>query len=216
MAQPHYTASPAALPIHPTSPMSPEYQPPPEGRTPGSVPRAIDRLNDLVGRAIRWLVAVMVLIGAYNAVARYLNRYTETNLASNAYLEAQWYLFSLIFLLGAAYALKEDAHVRVDVLYGRLGPRGKAWIDLLGTVLFLIPFSVAMLWLSWPSVAASWAVREVSPDPGGLPRYPIKTVILVAFVLLLLQGVAEIFKQVALLRGAAPPPERGHHLPEEV
>lgn len=196
--------------------MPPEYQPPPEHRPLGAVPRAIDRLNDLVGRAIRWLVAVMVLIGAYNAVARYLNRYTDTNLASNAYLEAQWYLFSLVFLLGAAYALKEDAHVRVDVIYGRLSPRGRAWIDLLGTVLFLIPFSVAMLWLSWPSVAASWAVREVSPDPGGLPRYPIKAVILVAFVLLLLQGVSELLKQVALLRGAAPPPERGRHLPEEV
>lgn len=193
--------------------MSPEYTPPPG--TP-RIAAAIDRLNDLIGRAILWLVGVMVLIGAYNAVARYLNRFTDTNLASNAYLEAQWYLFSLVFLLGAAYALKEDAHVRVDVLYGRLGPRGKAWIDLLGTILFLIPFSVIMLWVSWPSVAASWRVREVSPDPGGLPRYPIKAVILVAFALLLLQGVSQLLKQVALLRGAAPPPGPGHHLPEEV
>ena len=196
--------------------MSPEYQPPPESRPPGAIPRAIDRLNDLIGRAILWLVGVMVVIGAYNAVARYMNRFTDTNLASNAYLEAQWYLFSLVFLLGAAYALKEDAHVRVDVLYGRLAPRGKAWIDLLGTVLFLIPFCILMLRVSWPSVAASWAVREVSPDPGGLPRYPIKAVILVGFALLLLQGVAEVFKQVALLRGAAPPPARGRHRPEEV
>lgn len=199
--------------------MPPEYQPPAEPRAPGAlaaVPRAIDRVSDLVGRTVLWLVAVMVAIGAYNAVARYLNRFTETNLASNAYLEAQWYLFSLVFLLGAAYALKEDAHVRVDVLYGRLGPRGKAWIDLLGTVLFLIPFCVLMLWVSWPSVAASWRVREVSPDPGGLPRYPIKAVILVAFVLLLLQGVSQVWKQVALLRGKAPPPAPGHHRPEEV
>ncbi|HEV2147457.1 MAG TPA: TRAP transporter small permease subunit [Longimicrobiaceae bacterium] len=196
--------------------MSPEYQPPSRRGASGAVPRAIDRLSDLVGRAVLWLVAVMVAIGAFNAVARYLNRVTDTNLASNAYLEAQWYLFSLVFLLGAAYALKEDAHVRVDVLYGRLGPRGKAWIDLLGTVLFLIPFCVLMLWVSWPSVVASWAVREVSPDPGGLPRYPIKAVVLVAFALLLLQGVAQIWKQVALLRGAAPPPEPGRHLPEEV
>lgn len=197
--------------------MPPEYQPPPDSsRALAPVPRAIDRLNDVIGRTVLWLVGLMVLIGAYNAVARYLNRFTETNLASNAYLEAQWYLFSLVFLLGAAYALKEDAHVRVDVLYGRLGPRGKAWIDLAGTVLFLIPFSLLMLWVSWPSVAASWRVREVSPDPGGLPRYPIKAVILVAFVLLLLQGISQVFKQVALLRGAAPPPEPGHHRPEEV
>jgi TRAP-type mannitol/chloroaromatic compound transport system permease small subunit len=196
--------------------MSPEHQPPPRPGGSAALPRAIDRLNDLVGRAVLWLVAVMVAIGAYNAVARYLNRFTDANLASNAYLEAQWYLFSLVFLLGAAYALKEDAHVRVDVLYGRLGPRGRAWIDLLGTVLFLIPFCVLMLWVSWPSVAASWRVREVSPDPGGLPRYPIKAVVLVAFALLLLQGVSQLWKQVALLRGAAPPPEPGHHRPEEV
>lgn len=196
--------------------MSPEYQPPQEPGAAGALPRAIDRVSDLAGRSVLWLVAVMVVIGAYNALARYLNRFTEANLASNAYLEAQWYLFSLVFLLGAAYALKEDAHVRVDVLYGRLGVRGRAWIDLLGTLLFLIPFCVLMLWVSWPSVAASWRVREVSPDPGGLPRYPIKAVILVAFALLLLQGVSQALKQVALLRGAAPPPAPGRHRPEEV
>ncbi|HEX2191216.1 MAG TPA: TRAP transporter small permease subunit [Longimicrobiaceae bacterium] len=199
--------------------MSPESQPPTPSRAPGllgSVPQAIDRVSGLVGRTVLWLVAVMVAIGAYNAVARYLNRFTDANLASNAYLEAQWYLFSLVFLLGAAYALKEDSHVRVDVLYGRLGPRGKAWIDLAGTLLFLIPFCTLMLWVSWPSVAASWRVREVSPDPGGLPRYPIKAVVLLAFALLLLQGVAQALKQVALLRGAAPPAEPGRHRPEEV
>jgi TRAP-type mannitol/chloroaromatic compound transport system permease small subunit len=171
-----------------------------------TISAAIDRLNHGIGRAIRWLLAVMVLIGAYNALARYLNRFTEVNLASNAYLEAQWYLFSVVFLLGAAYALKENAHVRVDVLYGRLGIRGRAWIDLLGTSLFLIPFSVLMLWASWPSVAASWRVRELSPDPGGLPRYPIKALILVAFVLLLLQGISELLKRIAILRGALPDP----------
>lgn len=199
--------------------MPPQHQPPPEPRAPGllgAVPRAIDRVSGVVGRAVLWLVAVMVAIGAYNAVARYLNRFTDADLASNAYLEAQWYLFSLVFLLGAAYALREDAHVRVDVLYGRLGTRGRAWIDLAGTLLFLIPFCVLMLWVSWPSVAASWRVREVSPDPGGLPRYPVKAVILVAFALLLLQGVSQALKQVALLRGAAPPPEPGRHRPEEV
>jgi TRAP-type mannitol/chloroaromatic compound transport system permease small subunit len=196
--------------------MSPEYQPPAESRAAGALPRAIDRVSDLVGRSVLWLVAVMVVTGAFNALARYLNRFTDANLASNAYLEAQWYLFSLVFLLGAAYALKEDAHVRVDVLYGRLGVRGRAWIDLMGTLLFLVPFCVLMLWVSWPSVAASWRVREGSPDPGGLPRYPIKAVILVAFALLLLQGVSQALKQVALLRGAAPPPAPGRHRPEEV
>jgi TRAP-type mannitol/chloroaromatic compound transport system permease small subunit len=169
---------------------------------PSPLVRAADAVSEYTGRAVRWLVAVMVLVGAFNAVARYLGRWTGVNLSSNAYIELQWYLFSLVFLLGVSYALKHDAHVRVDVLYGRLGARGRAWIDLLGTVLFLIPFSVFMLALSWPSVAASWRVREVSPDPGGLPRYPIKAVVLVAFVLLILQGVAEATRRVRVLRGA--------------
>ncbi len=181
--------------------------------------RAADALSEWTGRIILWLVGVMVLIGAFNAVARYLGRFTGTHLSSNAYIELQWYLFSIVFLLGGAYALKHDAHVRVDLLYGRVGVRGRAWIDLLGTLLFLLPFSLLMLWLSWPSVAASWSVREVSPDPGGLPRYPIKAVILLGFALLVLQGAAEALKQIAILRGKAPPeaasPE-SHHIPEDV
>jgi TRAP-type mannitol/chloroaromatic compound transport system permease small subunit len=165
---------------------------------------------------VLWLVAVMVLVGAFNAIARYLGRWIGLQLSSNAYLELQWYLFSLVFLLGGAYALRHDAHVRVDVLYGRLGERARAWIDLLGTVLFLLPFSVFMVAASWPSVAASWRVRETSPDPGGLPRYPIKAVVLLAFVLLILQGVAEATRRIAILRGrraaprpASPPREAG-------
>ncbi|NKB88288.1 MAG: TRAP transporter small permease subunit [Acidobacteria bacterium] len=142
----------------------------------------------------------MVLIGAYNAVARYLGRGIGINLSSNAYLEAQWYLFSLVFLLGAAYTFKHDNHVRVDVLYGRLSRRGKTIINLIGTALFLLPFSIFSIWVSWPSVRNSWAVLEGSPDPGGLPRYPIKTMIIVAFVLLALQGVAELIRGVQLLR----------------
>lgn len=163
--------------------------------------RAIDRLNEWIGQLIGWLVLAMVLIGAYNAVVRYLGRYTEANLSSNAYIELQWYLFSVVFLLGAAYTLQRGAHVRVDLLYGRLSDRGRAWIDLVGTLLMLLPFSIFTLWVSWPSVRNSWAVREVSPDPGGLPRYPIKTLILVAFVLLVLQGLAEVIKKIAELRG---------------
>ena len=181
--------------------------PPVPVRLPAMV-RAVDAVSEWTGHTVRWLVAVMVGVGAFNAVARYLGRWTGTSLSSNAYIELQWYLFSLVFLLGASYALKHDAHVRVDVLYGRLSPRGRAWIDLLGTLLFLIPFSVFMLAASWPSVAASWRVREVSPDPGGLPRYPIKAVILVAFVLLIAQGVAEAAKRVRVLRGAPAPEPR--------
>ena len=159
----------------------------------------IDRLNEKVGRAIYWLTLAMVLIGSFNAIVRYLDRYTGLSLSSNTHIELQWYLFSLVFLLGAAYTLKHNAHVRVDVYYGRLSARGKAWINLLGTVLFLIPFCVLMLWAAWPAVRESWSLLEVSPDPGGLPRYPIKTVILVSFFLLLLQAISQIVKNAAIL-----------------
>ena len=160
----------------------------------------IDAFNDRVGAVIRWLVLLMVLVGAYNALARYVTRYVDVGLTSNALIDLQWYLFSLVFLLGAAYALNRDVHVRVDVVYSRFGEKGRAWVDLLGTLFFLIPFSVVMLWVSWPAVRNSWVIGEVSPDPGGLPRYPIKAVILVSFVLLLLQGWAQVVKKVAVIR----------------
>lgn len=163
--------------------------------------RLIDRLNRRIGIVLRWLTVLMILMGAYNAVARYLTRWVGVTLSSNALNEAQWYLFSLVFLLGAAYALEVDAHVRVDVLYGRLSSRARGWIDLLGSLLFLLPFSVVMLWVSFPTVRNSWSIREMSPDPGGLPRYPIKAAILVAFFLLALQGLAQVVRSVDRIRG---------------
>jgi TRAP-type mannitol/chloroaromatic compound transport system permease small subunit len=176
--------------------------------------QAIDRLNGAIGRFVGWLTLAMVLIGAYNAVVRYLGSSLGRGLSSNAYLELQWYLFSLVFLLGAAYTFREGAHVRVDLLYGRLGRRGRAWIDLAGTLLLMLPFTVFALWLSWPSVRNSWAVREVSPDPGGLARYPIKSVILLAFGLLVLQGISQAIKQVAILAGRGQAPTAGEEYRE--
>ncbi len=164
---------------------------------------AIDRANNRIGAAIQWLVLVMVVIGAFNALARYATRYTGISLSSNAYFDLQWYLFSLIFLLGAAYGLNKDVHVRVDVLYSRLTERGKAWIDLTGSLLALLPFCVMMLWVTWPAVRNSWVVREVSPDPGGLARYPIKAVILISFSLLFLQGISQSIKQIERIRTPA-------------
>lgn len=166
---------------------------------------AVDSLNDWLGSWIRWLTLAIALVGAGNALARYLNRFTDAVLVSNAYLDLQWYMFSLIFLMGAAYGVRHDVHVRVDVVYARLGVKGRAWIDLLGTALFLIPFCLLMLWVAWPAVRNSWAVRETSPDPGGLPRYPIKAVILISFFLLFIQGIAQIIKQVLILRAGQRP-----------
>lgn len=161
----------------------------------------VDRMITRIGHGIGWLTLAMVLIGSYNAIVRYLGRYLGGNLSSNAYLEMQWYLFSIVFLLGASYTFRRNAHVRVDLLYGRLSDRGRAWIELVGTVVLMMPFTVFSLWVSWPAVRNSWQVREVSSDPGGLARYPIKAVILVAFGLLILQGLAHIVRQVAILRG---------------
>lgn len=178
-----------------------------------SITKQIDRLNAWVGRAVSWLTLVMILIGAYNAIVRYLGRYVGTNLSSNIYLELQWYLFSVIFLLGAAWTLKEDAHVRVDVLYAKISRRARRRIDILGTVVLLFPFSVFVFWTSWPSVMNSLGIREGSPDPGGLPRYPIKLVILACFVFLLLQGVSELVRLLSENPDEAEPDDAATHGP---
>lgn len=167
----------------------------------------IDRINDRIGSWIQWLTLFMVIVGAVNALLRYATRFAGVTLSSNAFIDLQWYMFSLVFLLGAAWGLRNGAHVRVDVMYERLSRKARAWIDLCGTVLFLIPFSLLMLYVSWPPVRNSWAIRETSPDPGGLARYPIKTVILVCFALLLLQGVSEAIKTADVLRGTGMPPD---------
>jgi TRAP-type mannitol/chloroaromatic compound transport system permease small subunit len=158
-----------------------------------------------LGRVVRWLVLAIVLIGSLNAVARYLGRFVGFNLSSNLWLELQWYLFSLMFLLGAAYTLHHDEHVRVDVFIQRLSPRGRAWVNLAGTLLFLIPFCILMIWTSWFPVRNSWKILEMSPDPGGLPRYPIKTAIPVAFLLVLAVGCAQAVRLVRELRRRPPP-----------
>lgn len=158
--------------------------------------RAIDAVNEWVGRWVKWLVLAAVLVSAGNAVARY-----GLDLSSNAWLEIQWYLFALVFLLGAGYTLKHNGHVRIDVIYSRLTPRTQAWIDLFGSLLFLLPFCALMVWLSWRGFIASYAIGERSPDAGGLARWPIKLAIPVGFLLLALQGVAEAIKRAAELRG---------------
>ncbi len=166
-----------------------------------SFSRLIDALNEAVGRLVSWLTLFMVLVGVYNAVTRKLSQTIGVDLSSNTYIELQWYMFALVFMWGAAYTLKHNAHVRVDIIYARLSERGKAWVDVFGILLFLLPFTVVVLWTAWPIVLDSWKIHEMSPDPGGLPRYPIKAALIVAFVLLFLQGLSELIKRVALLTG---------------
>lgn len=166
-----------------------------------AVAHRIDRLNDSVYTMIRWLTLAMIAVGAINALLRYATKFTGVSMSSNAYLDIQWYMFSLIFLLGAAAGLRQEVHVRVDVLYERISARARAWIDIAGSVFFLLPFCVMMLVTSWPAVHNSWIVREGSPDPGGLARYPIKTVLLICFVLLFLQGCSQIITRIGIIRG---------------
>jgi TRAP-type mannitol/chloroaromatic compound transport system permease small subunit len=160
--------------------------------------RGIDRLNGSVGGSVKWLVLLATLLSAGNAVLRY-----GFDVSSNAWLELQWYLFALIFLLGAGYTHQHNGHVRIDVLYGRLGPRKRAWLDLLGGVLFLLPMAGLIAWLGWAAFLSSWAVSETSPDAGGLLRWPIKLAIPIGFGLLFLQGLSEIVKRAAFLMGRA-------------
>lgn len=171
--------------------------------------RFIDRVSGWVGEVTAWLALVMVLVGAFNSLARYGGRFIGVNLSSNLYLELQWYLFSLLFLLGASWALREDAHVRVDVMYARLRTPTRGWINVVGFTTLFLPFCIFTLWTAIPAVRNSWVVREGSPDPGGLPRYPLKAVILVCFGLLILQGISELIKAFAATRGPIIPATQG-------
>ncbi|MEQ1590966.1 MAG: TRAP transporter small permease subunit [Thiobacillaceae bacterium] len=157
---------------------------------------AIDTLNERVGRITIWLVLVTTLISAGNALARYV-----LSDSSNAWLEIQWYLFGATFLLSAGYTLKHNGHVRIDILYGRFGKRGQAWVDLLGGLFFLLPLACLMAWLAWPVFAESWRTLEHSSDAGGLLRWPVKLLLPLGFGLLALQGVAEIIKRIGVLTG---------------
>ena len=158
--------------------------------------RAIDALNERVGRLAMWLVLITTLISAANALVRY-----GLGESSNAWLEIQWYLFGALFLLAAGYTLKHNGHVRIDLLYGRWSARGRAWVDLLGGVFFLLPFCGLIIWYAWPMFMLAWTSQEMSPDAGGLLRWPVKLLIPVGFSLLALQGVAEIIKRIGVLTG---------------
>ena len=159
----------------------------------------IDNLSEVLGRVAIFLTLLLVVVGFYNVVARYVGRTIGQNLSSNSFIEIQWYLFSIIFFLMFAYNLRHDVNVRVDFLYAKWGAKRKAWIDLFGTLLFLIPFCIMGIWVTINPVLFSWRLWEMSPDPGGLPRAPIKTFIIVAFVLLLLQAIAQAIKYAAVL-----------------
>lgn len=173
--------------------------------------RAIDRVTEVLGQWSDWLVVLTIAVGFYNVVVRYVGRFIGLQLSSNVLIELQWYLFAILFLLGFAYILKHDQNVRVDFWYAHWSERRKTWINLIGTVLFLIPFCLLGLYVAYNPVLASWGRLpdgtwgswEVSSDANGLPRAPIKTMVLVGLTMLLLQAIAQVIKDVARLSGRA-------------
>lgn len=161
----------------------------------------IDDLTERIGRLTYWLILVAVLVSAGNAVIRY-----AFNMSSNAWLELQWYLFSAVFLFCAGYALLHNQHVRIDVISGRMSKRVQIGIDILGTVFFLLPMAIAIMWLSWPVFVDAYRHNEVSTNVGGLIIWPARLMVPVGFFLLVLQGLSELIKRIAFLRGMIPDP----------
>lgn len=156
----------------------------------------IDAINARFGTLASWCVLAACLISAGNALSRY-----SLGLSSNAWLEIQWYLFGAMFMLGAPYTLRVNGHVRVDIFYGALTRRGQIWVDLVGTLLFLLPASAILGWMSWPVFVESWRIGEMSNNAGGLLRWPIKLFLPLGFALLTLQGISELIKRIAALAG---------------
>ena len=168
--------------------------------------RAVDAMNERVGKVIYWLVLAAVLISAANAIVRKV-----FNTSSNAFLEIQWYLFSAIFLFCAGYTLLRNQHVRIDVVSGRLSKRAQAWIDILGTLFFLLPMAILIMVLSWPVFIQAFERNEVSTNAGGLIIWPARLLVPIGFFLLSAQGVSELIKRVAFLKGLIPDPSEKQH-----
>lgn len=161
-----------------------------------AISRAIDRVSEVIGKFAGYLVLACCLVSAGNAVIRYAFNYS-----SNAWLEIQWYMFAFIVLMGAAHTLRANEHVRVDLIYGAISPRARLWVDVIGIILFLIPACLYLAWLSWPVFLLSWEQMEISSNAGGLIRWPVKFIIFAGFALIALQGLSELIKRIAGLRG---------------
>jgi TRAP-type mannitol/chloroaromatic compound transport system permease small subunit len=166
-----------------------------------SLSAAIDRLNEFIGKSVSWLILAAVLVSAANAIVRKV-----FSTSSNAWLELQWYLFGAVFMLAAAYTLKQNEHIRIDIVYGGRSRRTQHWIDLIGHVLFLMPFALLMVYYFVPYTLLSIRIWDYSTNAGGLVIWPAKAILLAGFSLLALQGVSEIIKKIAVMRGVIPDP----------
>ncbi|MBS1228010.1 MAG: Tripartite ATP-independent periplasmic transporter DctQ component [Proteobacteria bacterium] len=173
--------------------------------------RRIDALTERVGQAALWLVLVVVLISAANAMMRY-----TINYSSNAFLEIQWYLFGMIFLSCGGYTFMRNEHVRIDLISGRLSKRGQTWIDIFGILFFLMPMAIAIMVLSWPVFIHAIESSEMSNSAGGLIVWPARLMIPAGFLLLIVQAISELIKRVGFLKGLCPDPtEKPNALSDE-
>ena len=174
--------------------------------------RSIDAFSEFVGRWVAWLVLFAVLISAGNAVSR-----KAFNLSSNAFLEIQWYLFAAVFMLASGYTLMRQEHVKIDVVSARFSKRTQIWIDIVGICLFLFPFIFMIVKLSMPLAIGAFVSKEMSSNAGGLIRWPVFAMLPIGLLLLGLQGVSELIKRVAFLKGLIPDPSKkqGAKTPEE-
>lgn len=169
-----------------------------------AISRAIDYVNTRLGKAIAWLIVIAITVSTVNAIIRKL-----LNQSSNAWLELQWYLFAAVFLLCASWTLIANEHIRIDIINNLFSRRVRNWIDLIGHTFALLPFCIVMIWTSVPFFLVSYRLGERSFSAGGLPQWPAKLLIPVAFTILLVQAISEIIKRVAIMRGAMPDPYDG-------
>ena len=177
-----------------------------------SFSRAVDALNAVFGKVADWMVLLSCAISAGNAFVRYGVSYS-----SNAWLEVQWYLFGATVMLGASYTLFRNEHVRVDLLYSSISERARLWVDVFGFIFFMLPATLLLAWMTWPFFLDSFVRNEGSPNAGGLLRWPVKILLPIGFLLLSLQGLSELVKRIALLRGERPAAEVvfEYHRPEQ-
>lgn len=158
--------------------------------------RYVDAVNDRLAIVAAYLVLLACLVSGANAAIRY-----AFDRSSNAWLELQWYMFAGMVMFGTSKVLRVNEHVRVDIIYGGRASRTKALIDLFGLIFFLLPATLLMIYFSWPFVVDSYLSKEMSSNSGGLIRWPFKVILPIGFALLAVQGVAEVIKRVAYLRG---------------
>ncbi|MFG1351499.1 TRAP transporter small permease subunit [Xanthobacter autotrophicus] len=171
--------------------------------------RGIDAVNMRIGKAASWLILVAILVSAANAVVRKL-----FDLSSNSWLELQWVLFAAVFLLCGSWTLMDNEHIRIDIVNARLTKRVRDGIDIFGHIFFLLPFSILLLWTSWPFFLSSWSINEQSLNAGGLPQWPAKLLVPLGFFFLTLQGFSELIKRIAIFTGRMEDPnerEGGSH-----